>query len=216
MAETEQYKGFTITVDFEMEPQNPRTEDCNLGRMICFHDNYNIGDNHMLSTNIDDYDSWADVRQKIEKYYGTVCILPVYAYEHGGIALNVKREYPFDCQWDSSMVGFIFCNREDVTKYYGHATIDAEMLKTIENKLINEVAILSAYFQGMVYEYRIERIKATCDENDYPLFTGGYYDSKECFYAAQCMIDEIVLEDDEIVYGMTNPIQLLAFMGSDE
>ena len=38
--------------------------------------------------------------------------LALYAYIHSGVALSLGREYPFNCQWDSCQVGFIYVSTD--------------------------------------------------------------------------------------------------------
>lgn len=44
--ETCTYKGHTITLRFDPDPLNPREENDNLGRMVCWHRHYDLGDTH--------------------------------------------------------------------------------------------------------------------------------------------------------------------------
>jgi hypothetical protein len=41
---TEEYKGYTIKVQYDEYPQNPRTEWDSAGTMVCWHSRYNLGD----------------------------------------------------------------------------------------------------------------------------------------------------------------------------
>lgn len=42
--ETLEYKGYTIKLFFDEDPMNPRENDVNLGKMICSHNRYTLGD----------------------------------------------------------------------------------------------------------------------------------------------------------------------------
>ena len=39
-------------------------------------------------------------------------VMPLYIYDHSGIALAMDRSYPFNCPWDSGLVGFILVTDE--------------------------------------------------------------------------------------------------------
>lgn len=41
---TEEYKGYTIKVEYDQDPCNPRTEWDSAGTMVCWHSRYNLGD----------------------------------------------------------------------------------------------------------------------------------------------------------------------------
>lgn len=41
----EEYRGYKIVIDYDQDPQNPRTEwDTNASTMVCWHSRYNLGD----------------------------------------------------------------------------------------------------------------------------------------------------------------------------
>jgi len=44
-----EYKGFTINIQLDNDPQDPREWD-NLGTMVCFHKRYSLGDKHRYSS----------------------------------------------------------------------------------------------------------------------------------------------------------------------
>ena len=50
-AELTLYKGYTIAIDYDSDPSNPREWD-NFGTMVCFHRRYALGDSFKLD--IDD------------------------------------------------------------------------------------------------------------------------------------------------------------------
>ena len=75
-------------------------------------------------------------------------ILPIYMYDHGGIALSTGS---FRCPWDSGQVGWIFFDKE---------TIDEEWdgdRKAAEKYLEREIAVYSDYVGGNVYGFIAEQ-----------------------------------------------------------
>ena len=114
-----------ITIEHDTDPLNPRTEYENVGRMVCWHRRYNLGD-EQPTCSPDEYmfkmmyDREFDLKRKwipenikkehveayVNKHY---FILPLYLYDHSGITISTK---PFGCPWDSGQVGFIFADRE--------------------------------------------------------------------------------------------------------
>lgn len=136
--------------------ETPRDWD-NLGKMICWHSRYNLGDDHnysdsedFLNSLADDFvDDWQEVddeavRKIISENY---LILPLYLYDHSGITMNTTG---FSCRWDSGQVGWIYMSHEDIVKEYG--SLDIEKAK--EN-LIAEVKTYDMYLRGEVYGFQL-------------------------------------------------------------
>jgi len=93
---------------------SPRQTGYNLGRMFCFHRNYDIGDSHDLLTS--DYQNWKDMAIKLTKEYDAAIIIPLYLYDHSGITIAT---HPFSYHWDSGQIGFILATKSDVCKRFG-------------------------------------------------------------------------------------------------
>ena len=75
-------------------------------------------------------------------------LLPVYAYEHGGITLRVGL--PFSCPWDSGQVGWIYVDLATAQKEWPTDTIDRAT-----QYLIGEVDTYDLYLTGQAYGYVI-------------------------------------------------------------
>ena len=65
---------FVIDVVQDEAPFNPRKENDNLSKMICFHSRYDLGDKHDFKSK--DYTSWAEMKKAIEKKLDIAVILP--------------------------------------------------------------------------------------------------------------------------------------------
>ncbi len=87
-------------------------------------------------------------------------MLPVYAYEHSGIALRAGHEakwtYPFNDQWDAGQVGFIYIEPQKVKREYGVTRIGRNTRSKVEQLLRGEIETFNQYLSGDVYEYVIE------------------------------------------------------------
>jgi hypothetical protein len=175
------------------DPQNPR-DWYSVGRLICWHSRYNLGDDHdydredfletlaceaepdfsdriadlrydVLNSYTDilcelNDDSYADnagvaerqieerIKDEAERIvFDKYLMLPVYMYDHSGIALNTTG---FACGWDSGFVGWIFCERTAVDEEFGGDTKKAMAC------LSAEVEIYSHYVSGDVWGYVLE------------------------------------------------------------
>lgn len=139
--------GKVLEIYYDACPQNPREWD-NLGKMVCFHKRYNLGDKHNYRAS--DYNSWEEVREAIERDYNVAVILPVYMYDHSGIILSTN---PFKCRWDSGQVGWIFVTKEKLRKEFGVRRITKKIKEKAREILAEEVNVYSDYIEGNVFGY---------------------------------------------------------------
>jgi hypothetical protein len=141
-------KKFELEIEQDSSPESPRTWD-NLGTMVCFHKRYDLGDKTDYRS--EDYDSWDELRQGIIDNEGEVFMLPLYLYDHSGITMSTR---PFNCNWDSGQVGFIFVSKNKVKKEGIDETKVLDYLK-------GEVETYDQYLTGDVYGYRVYEVE-TC------------------------------------------------------
>jgi hypothetical protein len=125
---------------------NPR-EDDNLGSMVCYHRRYNLGDKNPYlpghyKPNSGDFWGWTDLGKYLDKVHDLAVCLPVYMYEHSGIAVSTK---PFSCPWDSGQIGFIFVSKEKLRKEYGVKRITASLVAKAVRILEAEVQEYNQY-----------------------------------------------------------------------
>lgn len=125
---------------------NPRSWD-NLGKMVCFHGRYDLGDKHDYKHQ--NYDSWDEMEKAIIKEENVCVILPLYLYDHSGITMNTTG---FSCRWDSGQVGFTFVSKEMVRKEYGVKRITKSVIEKVTKVLIGEVDTYDKYLTGELQE----------------------------------------------------------------
>lgn len=92
--------GYTLQIYRDEYAENPREWE-NLGKMVCWHRRYNLGDKH-------DYDSPQDFCES-EEYKSALVILPVYLYDHSGITISNSD---FGDRWDSRTDRIYFRNQK--------------------------------------------------------------------------------------------------------
>ena len=146
-----------LRIMVDVEPISPRDWD-NLGIMACWHDRYVLGDKHEFA----EPKEFTDYMKE-----HLMLMLPLYLYDHSGLCISTKRDYPFNCQWDSMQIGFIYVTyekmkREGISKK-GTPTME-EKAKAIE-MLRQEVKTYNQYLTGQVYGYVIVK-HATCNMNE--------------------------------------------------
>ena len=157
-------KGITLKIDVDSSYThvNPRIGE-NLGRLICWHGRYKLGDVHHF------VDPTYFKEYAADKDNEVYCILPVYLYDHSGIALSTT---PFNDEFDSGQVGYIYCTVQDL-KDFGLSLDDKEKVIT---ELKNEIVEYNNYLSDAdeYYDYKIT------DEDDYVVdyMTGFVNDNK--------------------------------------
>lgn len=120
-------------------PDNPRENYDHVGTMVCFHRNYDLGDNHDID--VGDFDTWDEVEKHLYAECGAEIVLPLYLYDHSGITMNTTG---FSCSWDSGKVGFIYASKENIEKMM---LLDPENMTPEQTEHIREI------LRGEVEEY---------------------------------------------------------------
>lgn len=124
--------------------ESPREFDGNLGKMVCWHRKYNLGDKHEF----DDPQEF----QESEEYKKAFVILPIYLYDHSGITMSTVD---FGDRWDSGQVGYIYATPEQIKELLGVEPTEA-MKTQIEEQLIDEVNTYDQYLQGDCFRFEIQ------------------------------------------------------------
>jgi len=136
-----------LVIEQDIDTESPREWD-NLGKMVCFHKRYNLGDKHELKSR--DFNGWNDLEKYLYHRRHARLVLPLYLYDHSGITM---RTYSFNNRWDSGQVGFIYANKGN-TK---HLTDEQ-----LENILIAEVKEYDQYLIGDIWGFTLYKI-TECD-----------------------------------------------------
>jgi hypothetical protein len=114
-----------------------------------------------------------------------VIMLPLYVYEHGGVAMSTGA---YSDPWDSGQVGWVYVTKEDVREEYGKQRISAKLREAVEGVLKSEVETYAQYLEGAVYGYVVED-----EEGEHIDSCWGFYgDTKYAEGEAKSAIDWIV------------------------
>ena len=160
---TEEYKGYTIKIVPDNDPMNPRKEFDHIGKMVCFHRRYNLGDEQPKVSFEDylvrmaedyeeipaneDYKEEVNIALKvINKHF---IILPLYLYDHSGITIKTS---PFTCKFDSGMVGVIYMSNEDAKKNWPGDNWKESAIKCLEAEVNEYDNYLTGNVSGFVVE----------------------------------------------------------------
>jgi hypothetical protein len=164
--ETYQRNGLTVTIHNDTDTRSPRGW-YNVGKMICSHRNYHLGDEQFEAY---EYEGWDDLKQHLIKERNAVIVLPLGLYDHSGITMYVSDTHN---RWDGGQVGFIYCTQEDIDREWSGDNVQAEKY------LRGEVETYDQYLRGDVYGY------STTD----PL-NGNVIDTCWGFYGIDCVREE--------------------------
>lgn len=83
-----------------------------------------------------------------------IVVLPIWMYEHSGIAISTSYGYPYSDRWDSCCCGFIYASKQDGVTFgaWKEDTPDKEWREKAAQQLACEVKVYSYYLDGEVYK----------------------------------------------------------------
>jgi len=167
--EREGYKLKYLVHDENAEDPRELSIYYHLGRMICFHKRYNLGDKHNYRT--DEFEGWEELRALIEEAEGRILItLPLYLYDHNGITIRTTSSQ-FRMQdsagWDWGTVGAIVALEEDVMKSFNVQEITDEIKEKTIRILQGEVEEYDHYLTGEVYGIVEEKYDENFEQIDH-------------------------------------------------
>lgn len=145
----------TMEIVYDEFPESSREWD-NLGKMVCFHKRYNLGDKHTIRA--EDYNSWEEIEEAIftqvkDDGDEVIVCLPLSLYDHGGITIFIGEP---TCRWDSGSVGFIYATRKDILTSFKKKRLTKEVKDLAEKELRSEVKAYDQYLRGEVYGYQVK------------------------------------------------------------
>jgi hypothetical protein len=176
----EDYRGYTITLHYDQHGMDPHRDCDGHGVQFVFaHRRYDVPNDPGID--FDYHDSWDAIAKHLAKDYDAAVILPVYMYDHSGVALTAgSRSYPFDCKWDSGLLGLAFFTRKDMLSWKpGAKIITAKMRREAEGFIQGHVREYGQWMNGEVYGYTIEDDKGDRLDDSCWGFIGDEYAMEE-------------------------------------
>lgn len=175
-----EYKGMTIQICYDLNAESPREWD-NVGTIYSNHWDYNP-DGHKIDE-IENEEGEL-VSEELDRRF---IWLPVYYYEHSGLTVSTRRDYPYNDGWDSGLFGIIAVEKEMVRNDWGWKAITKERREQILRGLEGEIEIFDSYCRGEVYGFVVE------DESEERVEScGGYYGDegmKDAIYDAKNIVE---------------------------
>lgn len=160
--------GRTLEIIPDEDAESPRTHD-NLGTMVCFHVNRNLGDEkdgingHGIDSK--NFGDWDEMEKWIRHENPDCIALPLFLFDHSGVTISTTDAMFKACDgvgWDWGQIGFIFVTREKIDQEY--ADHGGRTNEQIEEYLRNEVAVYDQYLTGDVYGFVMREPPCeTCD-----------------------------------------------------
>lgn len=168
--------GIKLAIYYDEIDCNPRENDGNMTRMVCFHTRYNLGDKHEYKSS--NFSSWSEIEAQLKKDYDIVEICPLYLYDHSGITISMSHGYPYNDQWDAGMVGFVFVDKEKIRENYAVKRVTKKQIDRALKEMESEVELYDDYLRGEVFGFSITKAN-TCGccghtEPEHIESTGGF------------------------------------------
>ena len=157
MIESIEYRGYTIEVYQDENPENPITEWDGNVEFCCWHRRYDLGNSKRFGKRHGGPEDCQEYAKKTNSI-----LLPLYMYEHSGIALSLGREYPFNCRWDSGQLGYILIDRQWMREFFGKKYFTEKMRKRMLLAAEDNVKLYNQYLSGDVYGYNVEETGDSC------------------------------------------------------
>jgi hypothetical protein len=181
------HAGVRVKIVQDQDAMNPRKEyDNNVGRMVCWHRRYDLGDEH--SYDINDFRTREDALKHLAEDHGPIAVLlPLFLYDHSGITISTSS---FSCPWDSGQVGFIFCTRAKAIETWGKKRLTKKVIEQVTKCLISEVETYDQYLTGDVYGFVIETLVRDDDGETIEDADGEELDSCWGFFGLEYAIAE--------------------------
>lgn len=162
-----EYK-YTLVISHDPDPENPREWD-NVGTFVSFDRNSSGADethndpkqyliemieqfNDGFEQRLIDKDESLSRGALLEIAANHYVILPVYKYEHSGVAYNTSG---FSCRWDSGHIGFIYVAKNQLREDYDWTRITSKRRKQVEGWLAGEIKVFSQWANGNVYGFQL-------------------------------------------------------------
>lgn len=212
----EEYKGLNIYIVHDDDPQTCDPMDWDmLGKQVYWHRRMNLGHcyketrkyspedwlEHYIESDKDLYEEWEDnysgnmgyLPYLLEVFQEKNLVIPVSAYEHGGITISASGRRAGWDSFDSEQLGFVYASHEDIKKEFNVKRLTKKVLERAEKILRAEVEEYDSYLTGQVYGFIIE------DENGEQLdscwgFVGDY---KYCLEDARRSADYYVEQKEK-------------------
>lgn len=150
-------RGFTISIYPHDNPENPRTENCNLSRIITMrltrHRLHDKGEDYLP----EELTSWAQAQRFLVRNRDAKIVMPLYLYDHGQVAISTRSFIgrAHHAEWDSGQVGLVYATAQNIRDWYGVKRIGRATFDMAVELVRAEIDTFDKYLRGEVYGYVI-------------------------------------------------------------
>jgi hypothetical protein len=138
------------------DAENPRTAYGNQWTLVMAHRRHTLGDKQMRGAEFAEF-------KAAEGLNADTCIeVPIYAYEHGGIAFSTARTGQFADEFDAGQIGVAYLPVAKLIEEFGADT--PENRATARKNLDSELETYQQYIGGEVYGFVYETRPTGSDE----------------------------------------------------
>ena len=123
----------------------------------CWHTRYDLGNSKRFGNNLGDIEDC----QTYAKETNSI-LLPLFIYDHSGIALSLGREYSFNCRWDSGQLGYILIDRDWLKEHFGKKYFTKKIRERMLEAAKNNVTLYNNFLSDSVYGYNVEETGDSC------------------------------------------------------
>ena len=127
------------------------------------------------------FEHWDNIRKQLKLKKSEVVIAhPITKHEHGEISLQLGHKQ--GC--DYGVVGFVYVTKEQVRKCYGVDRITKSIITYAENRIQDELDLLTAWLNGHCYGWQIKEYALDDDGLDWKEVDTldscwGYFDKEQ-------------------------------------
>lgn len=154
MIEKREVNGFTVEFHYDEDAESPRswTHGCEL---VLSHRRYDLPND--AGIRFDDFAGWGEVAAHLKEHEGALVVMPVYAYEHSGIALRAADADPFHDPWDSGVLGLAYVTPKNWEETQGGVFSGSDGdIEQAKRLIKSEVDVYGMYLNGECYWYAIK------------------------------------------------------------
>ena len=144
---------YRLKIIRDCSPESPREWD-NLWTFVCWHQRYTLGDTTDFREPAHFWEWLKDNGGKDEFF-----IMPIFMYDHSGIALSTSNEsYPFNDIWDSGQLGIAYVSKKAIREEWKVKQISPKLKNTVLKNLNAEIESYNQYLAGDIYGFQLVEI----------------------------------------------------------
>lgn len=177
--ETFTFCGYTVEIHPDHDAENPRTW-CS-STLCTRHRRRTFGGEMLPNAPATIEEAFAEHLADRGLTERDVIWLPVYSFEHSGLALGCT---PFSDRWDSGQVGYIYMSHADIRREYGVKRITRPTKVAVYHRLEAEIATLGDWVNGETYYFAIPAL----DDLSIGSFYGSDHEASGLLAAARSEI----------------------------